>query len=296
MSRVPIILLKTPADELEDDAHHVELNARGYQPVFVPVLKTSFTNQDQLQRLIAAGPNYRFSGVVVTSRRAADAWKAAAKALASSSADWSQTPFYVLGDATGQSLRAISVSVSPNLAPNKDLVLGSESGTSERLAHFIVERSQTHDHRLPILEFVGDKNKDVLRDILKEGSIISERLQLYETRESTTFSDDLDAAVATIPMGRSTSAPPPTTWIVFFAPSVALSALPHLQRHFHLSTQEGDPGARRGVRPSRLAAIGPTTAAFLRDQLRLVVSAVPAKPDAQRLAEVITSYDQNTPP
>jgi uroporphyrinogen-III synthase len=81
MSQTPVLLLKTPADDLEQDPHYIELSGRGYLPVFVPVLETAFANQARLREIIASGPNTQYSGVTVTSRRAADAWRDAALGL-----------------------------------------------------------------------------------------------------------------------------------------------------------------------------------------------------------------------
>ena len=85
-----------------------------------------------------------------------------------------------------------------------------------------------------------------------------------------------------------------TWWIVFFAPSAAESALPHLRRHFQLPSQPEVSLGTSASRSSRLAAIGPTTAKTLRDRLGLDVAVVPAKPEALHLAEALLAFDSPT--
>lgn len=81
MSTTVVLLLKTPADDVDNDPYHIELTARAFRPLFVPVLDTVLTSQDELQRIIKAGPSSARSGVTVTSGRAADAWKAAVESI-----------------------------------------------------------------------------------------------------------------------------------------------------------------------------------------------------------------------
>ena len=74
-------------------------------------------------------------------------------------------------------------------------------------------------------------------------------------------------------------------WIVFFAPSSASHVMPALRAHFSLSARESSssPGENM-LRRARLAAIGPTTEAYLREELGLKVDAVAEAPNADSLA------------
>lgn len=74
-------------------------------------------------------------------------------------------------------------------------------------------------------------------------------------------------------------------WIVFFAPSTASHVMPALRTCFCLPARErSSPPLDEGkARRARLAAIGPTTAAYLREELGLVVEAVAESPDAESL-------------
>ena len=183
------------------------------------------------------------------------------------------------------------------LAP-KDIRGGSHTGTSERLAHFILgDLPEKEGKKLWYL--TGNKNRDILPNILAEGSVNLQSLQVYGTRGSTTLGRDLEQVIGAMPTGKltlsmfisnlSSTSDLDRWWIVFFAPSAAEFATPILQQYFSLPIL----GAQGPVttRSVELAAIGPTTYAFLGDNLRLRVAVCSPKPNADALAAAIKSYD-----
>lgn len=76
-------------------------------------------------------------------------------------------------------------------------------------------------------------------------------------------------------------------WIVFFAPSAAAHALPALRAYFSLAMPEESSPLRR----ARIAAIGPTTASYLREEANLRVDAVAEAPNADSLVVAVESTD-----
>ena len=106
--------------------------------------------------------------------------------------DWTTVPFYVVGAATATALAAIStVAGATSLAP-KDIRGAEESGTSERLAQFILtDLPSTGAHSRRLLYLTGDKNRDTLPKILKDGGVELVPLQVYGTQGSSTFAKDL---------------------------------------------------------------------------------------------------------
>lgn len=76
---------------------------------------------------------------------------------------------------------------------------------------------------------------------------------------------------------------PSNWWIVFFAPSSADFVLPFLKIHFRFASK-GAP---------RVAAIGPTTLAYLRNHLHLFVDVTPDNPTPEALGEAIKSNKIN---
>ncbi|EJD34884.1 tetrapyrrole biosynthesis, uroporphyrinogen III synthase [Auricularia subglabra TFB-10046 SS5] len=287
-----VLLLKSPAEDLQQDPYQLELSARGFKPFFTPVLDTVFARQDELQNIIRAGPGSTFSGVTVTSARAAEAWKIAAQAVAAAdphladASGWSCTPFYAVGDSTARALTALATVLPRPLAPNTSLILGAaESGTGEALAHYIVDEYRRRNDPHGLLELVGDKNKDTLPSILRAAGISSQRLQVYGTGPSRTFERDLAHTVLRIPEGDA-------VWIVLFAPSATQFSLPFLEKHFILPGlgHQSEVSEQDGRRPTRLATIGPTTATFLRDKLSLDIAVAAPKPDAIQLAAALAAY------
>lgn len=102
-------------------------------------------------------------------------------------------PFYAVGEATAAALAVIAQDCDSPLSP-KDIRGGSESGTGEQLAHFILRDLSDMSSR-KLLHLAGDKTLDTLPHILLEaGSIELDRLQVYRTEPSPR----LDAVLAHI--------------------------------------------------------------------------------------------------
>jgi len=177
-----------------------------------------------------------------------------------------------------------------------------QAGTSEKLAHYILHDLQrtgseasTHDSRRNnLLYLTGDKNRDTLPKILHEGGIGLHSLQVYGTQGSSTFENDLVAAQDVVP---DDSHP---WWLVYFAPSAADFVTPILRNSFVLLASDdkrghSSPPVAQGLpqgyrRDARVAAIGPTTAAFLGDTLHIAVHATAAKPSPEGLVEAIEHF------
>ncbi len=150
--------------------------------------------------------------------------------------------------------------------PNAD-IRGESSGTAEQLASFILAEQP---RPTKLLYLTGDKNRDTLPNILGGAGVSLHSLRVYETQGSSTFLQQLKGIVPvrpTVPW-----------WIVFFAPSAAEFVLLFLREQFDLDTVN-------------VGAIGPTTATFLRETLRLRVDAIPTTPWPEELLKVILDAD-----
>lgn len=77
--RSAVIVFKTPSDPVETDPYHVALRdgLDHLGPVFVQVLQEKF-ELDRLKEIVRAGPD-EWAGVVITSKRGAEAWVRAAR-------------------------------------------------------------------------------------------------------------------------------------------------------------------------------------------------------------------------
>lgn len=109
----------------------------------------------------------------------------------------------MVGGATELAVRKLAESLpeASQLYP-KDVLGGAQNGTSEALAHFILERlsrpsndqkkrRRAKQHKL--LYLVGDKTRDTLATILNDAKVGIEldAVQVYETKESPNFGSTL---------------------------------------------------------------------------------------------------------
>ena len=219
-----VLLLRAPATEGQDK-YVTTFQAQGYRPICVPVLETVLVNAPELRDVISKGPTEAgLQGVIVTSARACEAWREAIISLmpkssvsageythpatmnstaSASISDWTNTPFYVVGEATATALREIRGAVGGSVLAPEDIRGGAESGTSEKLAHFILQDLSPNDEPRKLLYLTGDKNRDVLSSILRDGGIELQAQQVYATQGSSTFPSDLQHAIESTPPGTS---------------------------------------------------------------------------------------------
>ncbi|PIL26198.1 hypothetical protein GSI_11953 [Ganoderma sinense ZZ0214-1] len=307
-----VLLLRTPAEDgyCGTDKYEDAFRARGYRAANVSVLETVYTNLDRLQEVVYRG-GADYAGVVVTSGRACGAWRLAVRQLAEGAGytgaegvGWSDTPFYVVGQSTASALQ--SIHAAPHASPYcpRDIRGSTESGTGDKLAHFIVAdlaasppAPGTASTSKKLLYLTGDKNKSTLPAIAAAAGFEVESLQVYATQGSTRFEDDLagflgaEAAHEREPgqaAGVEASNP---WWIVHFAPSSAKHVSPIIKKYFDVPRHDGAEGAA-GNRRARLAVIGPTTATALETELKMRVDVVAAKPNPEALAEGIARFDE----
>ncbi|EJD05127.1 uncharacterized protein FOMMEDRAFT_105376 [Fomitiporia mediterranea MF3/22] len=155
-----------------------------------------------------------------------------------------------------------------------------------------------------LLFLVGDKTRDALPTILSADDTIElDSVQVYATRPSPDFPNALRNAISAQPKIKD-------WWIALFAPSGADYAVPYLREHFTLppstssstypptstsyssssssSDKEKKKKKSKGCPPpARIAVIGPTTATHVREELKIDVAVVAAKPSADALADAI---------
>jgi hypothetical protein len=75
-----VLLLRAPSQD--GDRYEDALRSHGYHPISVPVLETVIFSREELARKLSLGPVVQgISGVIITSKRAVEAWCEAAQAL-----------------------------------------------------------------------------------------------------------------------------------------------------------------------------------------------------------------------
>ena len=177
-----VLLLREPSSPPETDRYEVALSRASFRPLSLPVLETVLENLDSLTQIFRGGDQCTVDGVIVTSARAVDAC-----AHAGADIEWGNVRFYVVGPATAAQLARLP-------KPPRD-VRGTESGTAERLAHFIVQDAKRGER---LLYLTGDKNRDTLPRVLREGLGGAEalkELRVYATRGVENFEHTLARAL-----------------------------------------------------------------------------------------------------
>jgi uroporphyrinogen-III synthase len=188
------ILLLRSASLPEPDAYHSRLSACGYSPRSVPVLETVFVNAGLLEQQLSAPPDV--CGVVLTSSRSAEAWRAALAAVydhdphAVTLETWRALPFYVVGAATSRVIEEADAA-RPELPVPSDVRGAAEAGTGEKLARFVLDDLAEDARGARLLYLTGDKNKETLPEILKDGGVILDTVQAYATQGAASFPEDL---------------------------------------------------------------------------------------------------------
>lgn len=103
----------------------------------------------------------------------------------------------MVGEATSVALSLIGTNYGNGPFTPKDIRGGSQTGNAESLAHFIL--TDLPDHKgARLLHLTGDKNRDTLPKILK-GHFTLQTLQVYETRGSSSFPQDIKSAMESLP-------------------------------------------------------------------------------------------------
>lgn len=290
------VLLLRAASQDSPDRYEDAFRSRGYHPISVPVLETVIVGREELARRLSSGPEMRsLSGVIITSQRAVEAWSEAAQALATANSntplkpeyDWRSVPFYAVGEATSVALRNLSEKI-PLYTP-RDIRGGSETGTAERLAGFILKDRPSDESSRKLLYLTGDKNRDTLPRILESAGVALDPLQVYATQGSSMFPRDLSLALECVKEEGSSWG-----WIVYFAPSVAEFVTPILRNHFILPAVNSSTEYCAQLSEQhhvKIAAIGPTTESFLQQTLKLSVAVTARNPKADDLADAVVQHD-----
>ncbi|RXK37643.1 hypothetical protein M231_05055 [Tremella mesenterica] len=144
-----VILFRTPT---EQDTYHLTLSSLGYHPISIPVLMEEY-HISQLIQIIQNGPTY--DGIIISSKRSAEAWIRAVTSLSTSSTmnkspsnsyvhdslsdshlqseisdniDWSSTPLYCVGNSSLELLKQSDL--EKRWLPDLRMAISSKSATT----------------------------------------------------------------------------------------------------------------------------------------------------------------------
>ncbi|KAL8291311.1 hypothetical protein RQP46_002289 [Phenoliferia psychrophenolica] len=288
------VLVRTP--QPHSDQYHSTINLPSHTH-HLPVLSFQPTNPTLLSSTILLGPTDRYSGVIITSQRAVQAWVSASPAPSSSPlANWDSIPFFVVGPATFTAIAKL-----PGPIPQ---LVGATTGTGLVLANDILDHFSTSSSpppTLPILYLTGDKNRETIPEVLEKAGFKLERQQVYETAVADDFEHRLDVLLHLISSSPSSPSPPSeekTIWFALFSPSGAKPCVALLRQRGLLPPSASSPSSPTLPEPTqksnhtfkvRLACIGPTTQSYLEDDEQLSVDAVALSPEPEELVRAIVN-------
>jgi uroporphyrinogen-III synthase len=310
---IKVILFRTPSSDacsttVPDPYHYLLASSRRYTPAFLQVLDQAFVKQDQLASTIAAGPG-KWSGIVATSKRAGEAWAAAAKSLAENqqeesgkgknkqsdeaerlAVDWSRLPLFTPGPGTTSAFvpHDLPSRYFPKPFPGAD-----STGSGIPLGNLIVDNlSAVQIDNRPFLILEGDKTISELKDVLSSHGVPFERQLVYETAVRKELDLDMEKLVLALLDGQSQDHNEDQyIWLAFFSPSSAIPVISSLRTLGDLSA-DGSFIARigdsRGKLAFRFAAIGKTTSDSIQS-MGLPVSAIAQDPTARGILEALVA-------
>ncbi|CAO3638799.1 unnamed protein product [Mucor hiemalis] len=185
--------------------------------------------------------------------------------------EWNNLPAYIVGPQTAKALHELPLfkghiddkqhwTVAPRAAELIDLIV----------------QDQQKVRRPKILFLAGDKRRDLIPHGLKSANLEFHEIQSYVTCPHT----DLSKSIENLPE---------SDWLVYFSPSglqFILSTIDTATREKFLATSVNNT-------VTKTAAIGPTTADFIVEELGFSPHVMADKPDAQHLVDAIVQLDSS---
>ncbi|KJZ72384.1 hypothetical protein HIM_08187 [Hirsutella minnesotensis 3608] len=292
---IPVLLLKTrssPIDAYQEllSAPPAHVNHR-FDPRFVPVLShqrdkqgTEYVAKLLRQRLIGAGSECAYGGLIFTSQRAVEAF-AAIVDNGKGDTDWPHlqgVPVYSVGPATTRALEAV-----PQEPPLQ--IFGQHCGNGEALAQFILQHyAQWYPNRSPrppLFFLVGEQRRDVIpRTLMNPSSPPEQQIRVdeqvvYGTGVMESFPEDFALALR-----RTQDAS--VRWVVVFSPTGCDSML----RGLGVLNAAGKLQPECRDAKTHIATIGSTTKAHLIETFGLDPDVCADVPSPEGVLEAIVGH------
>ncbi len=195
-----------------------------------------------------------------------------------------------MGPATSRALGSI-----PSLPT--DCIYGTDTGTGENLAHFILKhynslpKIQTQP-KPPLLFLVGEQRRDIIPKTLTSETLPAaqrigvDELVVYETGVMESFEQDFRASLGGVPL----------RWVVVFSPTGCEAML----RCVGLRDRENRDRTKGPMeKKTRIATIGPTTRDYLIKEFAFEPDVCASKPSPEGVGHAIAAFMEagyNKPP
>ncbi|KAG5438367.1 hypothetical protein PCANB_002855 [Pneumocystis canis] len=254
-----ILFFKKKAN-FEDHYERIFKNS-GFFTIFLPVLKCSFINQEELKKILKNQLYNTFSALIFTSQNAVYALKESFTYIEKHELKQIlHITVYTVGPATYNAVKSLGF----------HKIYGKESGNAEMLLNFILSY---HTDKKPILFLTGEKRINILEKQLLLSGIFLKELIVYKMEESTEFKYLFNEII-----NNKTSH---IHWIVFFSPYGSNIVM----KYTHASY----------LSRFKIATIGPTTLNHLNNKWNIKAQVITQHPDANSLLEAIMNYEKDHP-
>jgi uroporphyrinogen-III synthase len=244
-----------------------------YIPQFIPVLDHKSENINSIKNIILKGPQQNnFTGLILTSQRSVQAMSEALETIEITeeiTMEWNSLPAYIVGPQTAKALHELPL-FKGHINDKQHWIVAPRAA---ELIDLIIHH-QKKLHQPKILFLAGDKRRDLIPDGLKSANLEFHEIQSYATCPHS----DLKKSIENLPTA---------DWLVYFSPSglkFILSSIDAVTKEKFLATSA----------TLHTAAIGPTTADYIIEELGLTPHVMAEKPDAQHLVNAIIQFDASS--
>lgn len=237
------------------EAYVKTLKTAGYLCDCLPTLRFEFVNISELRTCFLSSSSYY--GLVLTSRRAAEAIELSAKEDPDILLPWKTLPVYCVGPTTESFAKSHLGSEN---------CFGKEAGNAKELAELLVASIEKKSK--PLLYPCSEIGRETIEKTLNENDIKIHKIVVYKTLASKTLEHDLLKFMDNVPK-----------IFIFFSPSTVEYIVTLLKKKSY------------DLNNIKAVAIGPVTRQALLDA-GLKVFATANKPDPVSLLDAINDADE----
>ncbi|XP_017885369.1 uroporphyrinogen-III synthase [Ceratina calcarata] len=251
-----VILCRGTSEKSDSQESYVNaFKIAGYSCECLPTLCFEFVNTSQMRTCLLTPSSYH--GLILTSRRAAEAIELASKEDDSILRPWKTLPVYCVGPATESFVKT---------QLGLENCLGKETGNAKELAELLV--ASVAKDTAPLLYPCSEIGRETIEKALSDNDIGVHRIVVYKTLPNECLEHELLKFMDDVPK-----------IFVFFSPSTVEHVVNLLRKKCY------------DLNKVKAVAIGPVTSQALRDA-GLKIFATAGKPEPTSLIKAISDSER----